>query len=85
MSSDGISKPVNVLTRSGPVNDERNAAAAAVQLLYRPLAGQLLPSVACLSASQEIGLPSEARAGPGSISWLDYEPQSAETRIKLSL
>lgn len=36
MSSDGISKAVKVLKRIGPASDECNAAAAAVQLLYRP-------------------------------------------------
>lgn len=45
MSSGGISKPVNVLTRNGTVRDESNAAAAAVQLLYSPLVAHCNPAL----------------------------------------
>lgn len=45
MSSDEISKPVMVLTENGTVSDESNVAAAAVRLLYRPLAGRYHPAL----------------------------------------
>lgn len=51
--------------------------------IIQAISGKLLPSVAYLSASQDIGLLSEALAGPGVISWFDFEPQSAKFRIKL--